>query len=48
LGLDVLGPRGLTVGVEGFYQASADTNITGGNIYLKIPFNYSPTVASRY
>jgi hypothetical protein len=48
LGLDVLGPRGLTVGVKGFYQASADTNITGGNIYLKIPFNYTPTVASRY
>lgn len=48
LGLDVRGPSGLTVGVKGFYSASADTNTTGGNIYLKIPFNYTPTVASRY
>jgi len=31
LGLDVRGPIGLTVGVKGSYQASADTNIAGGN-----------------
>jgi hypothetical protein len=48
LGLDARGPGGWTVGVKGFYEASADTNITGGSVTLKIPFNYTATVASRY
>jgi hypothetical protein len=48
LGLDARGPGGWTVGVKGFYEASADTNISGGSATLKIPFNYTATVASRY
>lgn len=48
LGVDAHGPGGWTVGVRGFFTASADTNIIGGNIFVKIPFNYTPTVASRY
>ena len=48
LGVDAQGPNGWKVGVKGFYLASADTDILGGNIYLKIPFNYSATVGPRY
>jgi hypothetical protein len=48
LGVDVFGPIGWTVGVKGFYTASADTTIAGGVAYVKIPFSYLPTVASRY
>ena len=50
LGLDVRGPNGWTVGVKGFYSASADTNIIGGNAYVKIPLTYGPTsaLAARY
>jgi hypothetical protein len=48
LGLDVIGAGGWTVGIKGFYTASADMNITGGNITVKIPFYYAPTVAARY
>jgi len=48
LGVDGRGPGGWTVGVKGFYEASKDTNITGGSAYVKIPFNYTATVASRY
>lgn len=48
LGVDARGAGGWTLGIKGFYEASADMNIAGGNITLKIPFNYTPTVASRY
>ena len=48
LGLNASGVGGWTVGVKGFYRASADTNITGGSLALKIPFNYTPTAAARY
>jgi len=48
LGVDGRGPGGWTVGVKGFYEASTQTNITGGSVTVKIPFNYTPTVASRY
>jgi hypothetical protein len=47
LGLDVQG-RGWTVGIKGFYTASADTNIIGGNAYVKIPLNYAPLATPRY
>jgi hypothetical protein len=50
LGVDVSGPNGWTVGVKGFYQASADINYTGGTAYVKIPLNYTPrpAFAARY
>jgi hypothetical protein len=48
LGVDARGSGGWTVNVKGFYLASANTNITGGSMTVKIPFNYLPTVASRY
>ena len=50
LGLDVKGPNGWTVGAQGYYQASADTNITGGFVRLNIPLNYTPkhVFATRY
>jgi hypothetical protein len=47
LGVSVRG-AGWTGGIKGFYQASADTNAVGGAVYLKIPFNYTATVAARY
>jgi hypothetical protein len=48
LGVNTRGPGGWTVNVMGFYEAAGDTNITGGSVTVKIPFNYSPMVASRY
>jgi hypothetical protein len=50
LGVDVRGPGGAIVGVKGFYQASADTNIIGGSANVKFPFNYTPrpAFATRY
>jgi hypothetical protein len=48
LGVVARGPGGWSVNAKGFYQASADTTVTGGSLTLKIPFNYAPTVASRY
>jgi hypothetical protein len=48
LGLDVTGPRGLTVGIQGFYAASTDTNFAGGNAYVRIPLNYTERFALRY
>jgi hypothetical protein len=48
LGLDVLCANGWTVGVNGFYTASSDTSFSGASAHIKIPFNYTPTVASRY
>ena len=38
LGLDLLGLGSSKFGVRGFYQASADTQTFGGNVYLRIPF----------
>jgi hypothetical protein len=48
LGLDIRGAGGWKIGARGFYSASSDTNITGGSAYVKIPFNYTSAVASRY
>lgn len=48
LGVAARGSGGWTVDVKGFYEASTDTTITGGSVTLKIPFNYTATVASRY
>jgi hypothetical protein len=48
LGLETRGPHGWIVGAKGFYTASADANIAGGNAYIKIPFNYMPIVSARY
>jgi hypothetical protein len=47
-GVDARSPGGWTVGVKGFYVASADTNIVGGSVSIKIPFNYGPAAAPRY
>jgi hypothetical protein len=45
-GLDVLngGVSGWRVGAKGFYTASADTNTTGGQLYVKIPLFQSGPV----
>ena len=48
LGLDVVGTAGWVIGAKGFYKSSSDTSIVGGLGYVKIPFNYQPTVAARY
>jgi hypothetical protein len=48
LGIDARGPGGWTVGIKGFYTASADTSIIGGNAYVKMPLNYTPLAAPRY
>jgi hypothetical protein len=48
LGLDVRQANGWTVGVKGFYMASADTNIVGGAAYIKIPFDALPFAAKKY
>lgn len=48
LGVVGYGRGGWSVGVKGFYLASADTNIAGGSVTVKIPFNYMPTVGPRY
>ena len=45
-GLLLLGPRGSTVGVNTFYQASGDTKTVGGNVALKIPFWQPPLADS--
>jgi hypothetical protein len=47
-GVSALTPGGWSLGVKGFYETSSDTNIIGGMVSLKIPFNYAPTVAARY
>ena len=47
LGLDVRAANGWTVGVNGFYSHSSDTDIAGGRAYVKIPFGPVP-VAARY
>jgi hypothetical protein len=38
LGVNVISHNGLKAGISGFYYASADTNVVGGNVFLKIPF----------
>jgi hypothetical protein len=50
LGIDVRGSNGVTVGVKGFYEASADTNFIGGSVTVKVPLNYTPKAAwtTRY
>jgi hypothetical protein len=48
LGLEARGANGWTINGKAFYQASADTNIVGGSISLKIPFNYKTAAAPRY
>jgi len=47
-GLDVRGAGGVTVGLKGFVEASSDITVAGGSAVVKIPFNYTPTVAARY
>jgi hypothetical protein len=46
-GLDVRTANGWTVGVNGFYSHSSDTDFTGGRVYVRIPFGPA-TVAARY
>jgi hypothetical protein len=43
-------PNGWVLGVEGFYQASADINTAGGAVSLLVPINYTPPPAfgARY
>jgi hypothetical protein len=45
-GLNILNRGGVTAGLSGFYTASADTNIVGGNVFLKIPFSYGASPAA--
>jgi hypothetical protein len=47
LGLDVRAANGWTVGVNGFYSHSSDTDVTGGRAYVSIPFGQTAVVA-RY
>lgn len=47
VGLDVRAANGWTVGVNGFYSHSFDTDIAGGRAYVRIPFGPA-TVAARY
>lgn len=46
-GLDVKAANGWTVGVNGFYAHSSDTDVAGGRAYVKIPFGPA-AVAARY
>jgi hypothetical protein len=50
VGVDMRAHGGWDFGLKGFYEASADTTITGGRAYVKVPFNYTPrpAFASRY
>jgi hypothetical protein len=47
VGLDVRTANGWTVGANGFYSHSSDTEIAGGRVYVKIPFGPA-TVVARY
>jgi hypothetical protein len=47
VGLDVRAANGWTVGVNGFYSHSSDTDIAGGRAYVRIPFGPA-AVAARY
>jgi hypothetical protein len=46
-GLDVKMSNGWTVGANGFYDHSSDTEIVGGKAYVKIPFG-ATDVSARY
>jgi hypothetical protein len=46
-GLDVTTSNGWTVGANGFYEHSSDTEIVGGKAYVKIPFG-ATAVTARY
>jgi hypothetical protein len=37
-GVDLINRASIKAGVSGFYSASGDTNVVGGNVFLKIPF----------
>lgn len=41
-GLNIIDRGGVTAGVSAFYTASADTEIVGGNVFVKIPFYGDP------
>jgi hypothetical protein len=47
VGLDVKMTNGWTVGANGFYEHSSDTEILGGKAYVKIPFGETAVIA-RY
>jgi hypothetical protein len=47
VGLDVKMTNGWTVGANGFYEHSSDTEIVGGKAYVKIPFGET-AVTARY
>ena len=47
IGLDVKTANGWTVGANGFYSHSSDTEIAGGRVYVKVPFGPT-TVVARY
>lgn len=47
IGLDVKAANGWTVGVNGFYSHSSDTEVVGGRAFVRIPFGPA-TVAARY
>jgi hypothetical protein len=47
VGLDVRTTNGWTVGANGFYSHSSDTEIAGGRVYVKVPFGPA-TVVARY
>ena len=47
VGLDVKMTNGWTVGANGFYEHSSDTEIVGGKAYVKIPFG-ATAVTARY
>jgi hypothetical protein len=47
VGLDVKTANGWTVGANGFYSHSSDTEFAGGRVYVKVPFGPA-TVAARY
>jgi hypothetical protein len=46
VGLDVKAANGWTVGVNGFYAHTSDTEVVGGRAYVRVPFG--PTVVARY
>lgn len=45
-GVNILSHGGATAGVSGFYTASADTKIIGGQAFVKIPFYPDASLAS--
>jgi hypothetical protein len=47
IGLDARAANGWTVGVNGFYSRSSDTEVVGGRAYVRIPIGPA-TVAARY